>query len=122
MRRPLMDKDTVMEVLGKVYDPEYPLSVAELKIVEEEDIDISDEGLTVQFKPTTPYCPMGGIIGILIKYALEKKLGIPVKVKVKSGSHVQEEIFNEMLNQEDKYREILKKLEDSGILKSCVSF
>jgi metal-sulfur cluster biosynthetic enzyme len=122
MRRPLMDKDTVMEVLGKVYDPEYPLSVTELKIVEEEDIDISDEGLTVQFKPTTPYCPMGGIIGILIKYALEKKLGIPVKVKVKSGSHVQEEIFNEMLNQEDKYREILKKLEDSGILKSCVSF
>jgi metal-sulfur cluster biosynthetic enzyme len=121
MRRPLMDKDTVMEVLGKVYDPEYPLSVTELKIVEEEDIDISDEGLTVQFKPTTPYCPMGGIIGILIKYALEKKLGIPVKVKVKSGSHVQEEIFNEMLNQEDKYREILKKLEDSGILKSCVS-
>jgi metal-sulfur cluster biosynthetic enzyme len=122
MRRPLMDKDTVMEVLGKIYDPEYPLSVTELKIVEEEDIDISDEGLTVQFKPTTPYCPMGGIIGILIKYALEKKLGIPVKVKVKSGSHVQEEIFNEMLNQEDKYREILKKLEDSGILKSCVSF
>ncbi|MEM3045064.1 MAG: iron-sulfur cluster assembly protein [Candidatus Bathyarchaeia archaeon] len=116
-----MDKDSVMEVLGKVYDPEYPLSVTELKIVERDDIEISDEGVTVHFKPTTPFCPMGGIIGVLIKYALEKALRTPVKVKVKGGSHVQEEAFNEMLNQEDRYREILKKLEDSGILKSCVS-
>ncbi|MEM2123561.1 MAG: iron-sulfur cluster assembly protein [Candidatus Bathyarchaeia archaeon] len=115
-----MDKDTVMEILGKVYDPEYPLSVTELKIVEKDDIEVSDKGLTVQFKPTTPFCPMGGIIGILIKYAVEKELNVPVKVKVKSGSHFQEEAFNEMLSQEDKYRDVLRKLEGSGILKSCV--
>lgn len=116
-----MDKDKIMNILGKVYDPEYPLSVTELKIVEENDIEISDNDVTVQFKPTTPYCPMGGIIGVLIKYALEKELKVPIKVKIKKGAHVQEEMFNEMLNQNDRYRDILKKLEDSGILKSCIA-
>lgn len=116
-----MDKDRIMNVLRKVYDPEYPLSVTELKIVEKDDIEISDNSVTVQFKPTTPYCPMGGIIGVLIKHALEKELKIPVKVKVKRSTHVQEEMFNEMLNQKDRYQEILKKLEDSGILKSCIA-
>lgn len=116
-----MDKEAVMETLKKVNDPEHPMSVVDLKIVEPEDVTIDNEKVKIQFKPTSPYCPMGGVIGVLIKHALEKKFNGEFDVSVKAGTHMQEDMLNEVLRNKEKYGEILKKMEDSGILKSCIS-
>ncbi len=115
-----MDKDQVLEVLKKVYDPEYPMPITDLKIVERDDITIADDSMKVEFKPTAPYCPMGGIIGVIIKYALEKKVGRNVDVKVKSGTHAQESMLNQLLSDRKKYEETLQRLKESGMLERCV--
>jgi metal-sulfur cluster biosynthetic enzyme len=116
-----LNKSELVEVLSKVYDPEYPLSVIDLKIVSEEDITLDDDKIRVLFTPTSPFCPMGGIIGALIKYALEKKTGKEVEVSVKPGAHSQEKMLNEIFKDKEKYNDALEMLKKSGVLDKCVT-
>ncbi len=116
-----MDRGQILEVLKKVYDPEYPMPITELKIVEEDDITIANDGVKVEFKPTAPYCPMGGVIGIIIKYALEEKLGKNVEVRVKPGTHAQESMVNQLLSDKKKYEETVDRLKSSGMLERCIA-
>jgi len=116
-----VDKDQVLEVLKKVYDPEYPMPITELKIVDKEDIVITDDTMKIEFKPTAPYCPMGGVIGVIIKYALEKKFGRNVDVRVKTGTHAQESMLNQLLSDRKRYEETLERLKSSGMLERCIA-
>jgi len=116
-----MEKSEILEVLKKVCDPEYPLSVLELKIVEEKDVSFEGDKIRIEFTPTTPYCPMGGIIGVLIKYALENKFNREFDVKVKAGAHVQEPMLNELLSNKGKYDEMIQRLKTTGILERCIT-
>jgi len=115
-----MNKTEILEALKNVFDPEYPLSVVDLKIVEEKDIFFDGEKIRIEFTPTTPYCPMGGIIGVLIKYALENKFNREFDIKVKAGGHVQEAILNELLSSKEKYDETIQRLKTAGILERCI--
>lgn len=55
----------------------------------------------------------------MIKYALEKKLTKPVRVKLKER-HMQSRVVNEILESDEKRRDVLQKLESYGILQQCV--
>ena len=116
-----LDKVELIEALRSVYDPEYPLSVIDLKIVSEEDISLDGEKVKVLFTPTSPLCPMGGMIGALIKYALEKTVGKGVEVSLKPGTHTQEKMLNEMLGNEKQYKDTIERLKKAGILEKCIS-
>jgi len=110
----------VLEILKRVYDPDYrDKSIVDLGLVKEDDIKIDDGGLEIEYKVTAPLCPFSSAIGVMIKYALEKSLKKPVRVKLKEG-HMQSQIVNEILENEDKRRDLLQKLEHYGILQRCV--
>lgn len=114
-----MKGEDVLEVLKKVYDPDYrDKSIVEMGLVGKDDIKVSDDGVEVAYDLTAPMCPFSAAIGIMIKYAIEKKFGKPVRVRLKS--HLQSSIVNEILADEDKQGEMLKKLEQFGILQLCV--
>lgn len=115
-----MNKQDILALLNKVYDPEIPNSVVELNIVNEQSITIENEKIKIEFTPTTPYCPMGGAIGFLIKYAIEEKLGKKIEIKVKKGTHIQEEMLNKMLLDEKKYKDTIKQFKENGLLESCI--
>ncbi len=116
----MTDKEDVLRVLRNVNDPEHPVSILDLDIVTENDIEVDDDHVEVQFAPTVPFCPMGGAIGIVIKYALEKELGLEAEVKVKPGAHVQEEMLNQTINDPESYQETLDRLRNSGLLDRCL--
>ncbi len=116
----MMDKSRIMNVLRKVNDPEHPVSVVDMKIVTEDDVKVFPDHVEVEFSPTVPFCPMGGAIGIVIKYALEKDLGMPAVVKVKSGTHVQEKMLNDTLNDPAKYAEASKRFLEMGLMTHCI--
>ena len=65
--------DEVYEEMKHVYDPEYPIPITDLNIVLKDYIKIDGNKIIVEFKPTTPYCPSGGIIGVLIRKVLKDK-------------------------------------------------
>jgi len=114
-----MNKQEILKILEKIYDPEHPVSVVEMGIVEEDDIEIGEK-VRVRFKPTSPFCPMGALIGVVIKYGLEKALNQEVDVEVKPGTHVNESMVNSMMKDRKRYEEIINRLISSGQMERFV--
>lgn len=115
-----MDKAKVLEVLNQVYDPDYVnRSVVDMGLVTEEDISINDDRIEVAYGLTAPMCPFSAAIGLMIKYALEKKLGVSVTVNLKAG-HRQEGVVAELLQDPRRSEELMRKLREFGILERCV--
>lgn len=72
-----MNRDEVLEVLKHVYDPDYrDRSIADMGLVTAEDIKVMGNSVEVAYDVTAPFCPFSAAIGVMIKYALEKKLGL----------------------------------------------
>lgn len=115
----LTSVEDIFEALKPVMDPEHPISITDprMSIVTTDYIKVDDDLLRIFFKPTTPYCPMGGLIGILIRHRLEKVYPeSKVVVKLIPGSHSQEDSVNSMINDEAKYSNIVQQLEARGVL------
>ena len=115
-----MDKARILEVLSRVYDPDYlDRSVLDMGLVTEEDITIKENHIEVAYGLTAPLCPFSAAIGLMIKYALEKKLGVPVTVNLKAGHH-QEGLVAELLRDPQRSEELMRRLEQFGILERCI--
>ncbi len=111
-----MEKKEILEVLKDVQDPEMPVSILELDMVNEDDITIeSDSKVKVTFKPTSTMCPMGSVIGVLIKKKLKDTLGVNAVVEVRPGTHMNEEMVNDIINSKERYEQVVKRLEDAGL-------
>jgi len=112
-----METEDVMVVLRRVLDPEHPVNVVEMGLVKNEDVTITDGAIRVEFAPTSPMCPMGAVIGIIIRKAVEDEFPEKkVNVTLKSGTHMREDVCNTMINDEDQYRSAIEKLTASGAL------
>ena len=64
-------------------------------------------------------CPFGAVIGLMIKYALERKFGVSVTVSLRPGHH-QEGVVAELLQDPQRRGELMRKLEEFGFLERCV--
>lgn len=114
-----MDKRKILEVLNHVYDPDcIDLSIVDMGLITEDDITIRDNGIEVAYRLAATMCPFS-VIGPVIKYALEKKTGVPVAVRVKAGDY-QEKIITDLLLNSSMSEELLRILDEMGILKRCV--
>jgi metal-sulfur cluster biosynthetic enzyme len=115
-----MDKREILEVLNHVYDPDYvDRSIVDMGLVTQDDITLKDKTIEVTYGLTAPMCPFSAAIGLMIKYALEKELGMPVIVNLKAGHH-QESVVAKLLSDPEQSSELMRKLEESGILQRCV--
>lgn len=103
----------VFEALVPVMDPEHPVSITDprMGIVTRDLIAVTDKSISVQFKPTAPYCPMGGLIGVLIRHRLEQVYPkTRINVTVLPGTHAQETAVNSMINDDARYNSIIGQL------------
>ncbi|TFH07846.1 MAG: DUF59 domain-containing protein [Candidatus Thorarchaeota archaeon] len=109
----------VFKALEPVMDPEHPISITDpqMSIVTQDYIEIEGDIIRVQFKPTVPYCPMGGLIGVLIRHRLEVVYPEShVKVCLLPGSHSLESQVNDMISDNQKYNQIIEQMKSRGML------
>ena len=112
-----MDTDAVIAVLSRVLDPEFPTNIVKMGLVTPADVTITDDDLIVEFAPTSPMCPMGAVIGILMRKALEDvNPGKHVIVRLRPGSHMREAASNNMIMDDQQYQAAIEKLRASGAL------
>ncbi|MFX1564783.1 MAG: iron-sulfur cluster assembly protein [Promethearchaeota archaeon] len=112
-----MEIEDVIAVLRRVLDPEHPVNVVEMGLVKAEDVTITGNEILIQFSPTVPQCPMGAVIGIVIRKALKDEFPeSKVSVQVKPGTHMREDACNTMINNDDQYNSAIEKLNASGAL------
>jgi metal-sulfur cluster biosynthetic enzyme len=109
----------VFKALEPVMDPEHPVSITDpqMSIVTQEYIEIEGHTIKVQFKPTVPYCPMGGLIGVLIRNRLENVYPENnIQVCLIPGSHSLETQVNEMISDDEKYHQIVEQMKSRGMM------
>jgi metal-sulfur cluster biosynthetic enzyme len=112
-----METEDVLSVLRRVLDPEHPVNVVEMGLVKEEDVTIKGDEINIQFAPTVPQCPMGAVIGIVIRKAVEDEFpNNQVSVQVKPGTHMREDACNTMINNDEQFNSAIEKLNASGAL------
>lgn len=84
------DKDLVRTI----NDPEHPLTLEELSVVQESLVKVDDENnkVHINFTPTIPHCSMATLIGLAIRVKLLRSLPerFKVDVEITPGSHASE--------------------------------
>ncbi|KMZ74684.1 MIP18 family protein FAM96B [Zostera marina] len=115
--RDLIDSEEIFDHIRDIKDPEHPYSLEELKVVRENDIEVSSKQdyVRVNFTPTVEHCSMATIIGLSLRVKLMRSLPSRFKVDilVAPGTHATEASVNKQLN--DKER-VAAALENPNLL------
>jgi metal-sulfur cluster biosynthetic enzyme len=119
-REEILSPREIFELIRHITDPEHPLTLEQLNVVQEQliTIDYPNETVMVNFTPTIPHCSMSTLIGLCIRVQLLRCLHPKWKVdiRVTPGSHQSEDQVNKQLN--DKER-VCAALENQHLLSVC---
>lgn len=126
-----IDCQEIFELIKDLPDPEHPLTLEQLNVVNLEDIRVDPERqvITIEFTPTIPNCSSASFIGLYIKIKVERCVSQRYKkdVFVKKGTHYLEEQLNKQIN--DKQRvcaalenKSLRDLINQALVKSDLAF
>lgn len=107
----------IIDLIRNINDPEHPLSLEELHVLEENNVTVDNEKnfIKILFTPTIPHCSMATLIGLSIRVKLLRSLPTRFKVSIQitPGTHSSEGAINKQLA--DKER-ISASLENSTLL------
>ena len=96
-----IDAREVFDLVRDISDPEHPLTLEQLNVVEQRLIEVEPAAglVSLLFTPTIPHCSMATLIGLSIKVKLERSLPARFKVDVRitPGSHASEKAVNKQL-------------------------
>ncbi|XP_016119964.1 mitotic spindle-associated MMXD complex subunit MIP18-like [Sinocyclocheilus grahami] len=83
---PIDDRE-IFDLIRSINDPEHPLSLEELNVVEQMRVNVNDQEsmVSVEFTPTIPHCSMATLIGLSIKVKLLRSLPDRFKVSLVSS-------------------------------------
>jgi metal-sulfur cluster biosynthetic enzyme len=115
----------IFEHLRHINDPEHPLTLEQLKVVQLDLITVSDEesSVAVSFTPTIPHCSMATLIGLCIRVKLIRSLPRRFKVDVfiTPGTHASEAAVNKQLNDKERVAAALENQHLLNVVNKCIA-
>lgn len=84
----------VISSLKEIIDPHSNISVYDMGLIS--DLNISKDSISLTFRPTSPFCPLGTQLAMNIKRRLKQLSGIK-KASVKVVGHCHEAQINKAL-------------------------
>nr|CAD7202440.1 unnamed protein product [Timema douglasi]CAD7414263.1 unnamed protein product [Timema poppensis] len=119
------DSREVFDLIREINDPEHPLTLEQLNVVEENLIMVDNEHntITVQFTPTIPHCSMASLIGLAIRVQLLRVLPSRFKVNVRltPGTHASEREVNKQLADKERVAAALENLNLVEVINQCIA-
>ncbi|KAL0858599.1 hypothetical protein ABMA27_012436 [Loxostege sticticalis] len=119
------DEREIFDLIRNINDPEHPLTLEELRVVEESNITVNnkDNTVDVNFTPTIPHCSMATLIGLSIRVQLLRALPsrFKVTVRVTEGSHASEHAVNKQLADKERVAAALENNNLVQIINQCVA-
>lgn len=94
MRQTLKEK--VIERLKGVVDPETGFDVMTMGLIR--DLAIDDGSVLLTFRPSSPFCPLGFKLALMIREAVEKLPEVR-KIKIKAIDFIYADQLNKMLEE-----------------------
>ncbi|EDW79888.1 uncharacterized protein Dwil_GK17777 [Drosophila willistoni] len=119
------DKREIFDLIRHINDPEHPLTLEELHVVQEELIRINDSqnSVHINFTPTIPHCSMATLIGLSIRVKLLRSLPTRFKVTVEitPGTHASELAVNKQLADKERVAAALENKHLAEVINQCIS-
>ncbi|XP_034943460.1 MIP18 family protein galla-2 [Chelonus insularis] len=119
------DAREIFDLIKNINDPEHPLTLEQLHVVEQDLIDVDNKKNTVKvnFTPTIPHCSMATIIGLSIRVQLLRALParFKVSVEVSPGTHNAESAVNKQLADKERVAAALENSHLAQVINQCVS-
>ncbi|XP_071823559.1 MIP18 family protein galla-2-like isoform X2 [Apostichopus japonicus] len=121
----LFDTREIFDLVRNINDPEHPLTLEELHVVENAEIEVNNQDniIKVNFTPTIPHCSMATLIGLSIRVKLQRALPPRFKVDVciKEGTHVSEKAVNKQLADKERIAAALENNNLLEVVNQCLS-
>lgn len=121
---PIDDRE-IFDLIRSINDPEHPLSLEELNVVEQMRVNVNDEESTVsvEFTPTIPHCSMATLIGLSIKVKLLRSLPdrFKIDVHITPGTHASEDAVNKQLADKERVAAALENSQLLEVVNQCLS-
>ncbi|XP_011695371.1 PREDICTED: MIP18 family protein CG7949 [Wasmannia auropunctata] len=119
------DAREIFDIIRNINDPEHPLTLEELNVVEQNLIEVNDRRNTVdiKFTPTIPHCSMATLIGLSIRVQLLRALParFKVSVEISPGTHVSEAAVNKQLADKERVAAALENSMLLGVINQCLA-
>ncbi|XP_068088898.1 cytosolic iron-sulfur assembly component 2B [Hyperolius riggenbachi] len=120
-----IDDREIFDLIRSINDPEHPLSLEELNVVEKIRVKVDDDQSTVsvEFTPTIPHCSMATLIGLSIKVKLLRSLPerFKVDVHITPGTHASEHAVNKQLADKERVAAALENSHLLEVVNQCLS-
>ncbi|EZA62738.1 hypothetical protein DMN91_007687 [Ooceraea biroi] len=118
------DAREIFDIIRNINDPEHPLTLEELNVVEHSLIEVDDKRnrVDVKFTPTIPHCSMATLIGLSIRVQLLRALParFKVSVEISPGTHVSEAAVNKQLADKERVAAALENSMLLGVINQCL--
>lgn len=107
-----IDAQEIFDLISTISDPEHPLTLAQLAVVNLSDIQITHgqsrtsdiSEVLIRITPTITHCSLATLIGLGIRVRLERSLPARFRIKIiiKEGTHQSENQVNKQLNDKER--------------------
>lgn len=118
------DAREIFDIVRNINDPEHPLTLEELKVVEEDLIEVDNKKnmVLIKFTPTIPHCSMATLIGLSIRVQLLRALPTRFKVAVEitPGTHSSETAINKQLADKERVAAALENSHLLEVINQCI--
>lgn len=123
------NKPGCLDLISPIVDPEHPLTLGSLSVVNLPDIHIAPlrnteniTVLTVLITPTITHCSLATVIGLGVRVRLEQALPprFRVDVKIKEGTHSTAEAVTRQLLDKERVAAALENGTLVGVLKKML--
>ncbi|KAH3676169.1 hypothetical protein WICMUC_002191 [Wickerhamomyces mucosus] len=106
-----IDSQEIFDLIAHISDPEHPLTLGQLAVINLPDIKVIDSGdankmaeVIIKITPTITHCSLATLIGLGIRVRLERSLPprFRITILVKEGTHQSENQVNKQLNDKER--------------------
>ncbi|KAH7399229.1 hypothetical protein BKA66DRAFT_565319 [Pyrenochaeta sp. MPI-SDFR-AT-0127] len=126
-----IDEQEIYDLISTICDPEHPLSLGSLSVVNLPDIHIrpptsplsSISTVLVEITPTITHCSLATVIGLGVRVRLEQALPprFRVDVRIKKGTHSTDEQVNKQLGDKERVAAALENGTLMGVLRKMLA-
>lgn len=127
-----IDTQEIYDLTSTISDPEHPLSLGSLAVVNLADIYLSPSPclpnsetlntVRVELTPTVTHCSLATVIGLGVRVRLEQALppNFRVDVAIKDGTHSQDDQVNKQLADKERVAAALENATLMGVLRKML--
>mgnify|MGYP003366056922 CR=1 FL=1 len=127
----LLDSQEIYDLIAHISDPEHPLTLGQLSVVNLQDIEVINHSseetkmgeVVVKITPTITHCSLATLIGLGIRVRLERSLSprFRITILLKKGTHQSENQVNKQLNDKERVAAACENDQLLGVISKMLS-